>query len=228
MRRSHTGKLIVPICLIAVFVTACNMPDQGGSGGGIPVATMNEEEEEWLGEEKPTPTPHAGKVGSGEMHIDGGVSGLGAELESSVVVPFTIYKTEEGAYQVLGSSNLGILRVDLVGSGCGCDGDYELTSEINGKIIGTDTGGCQIEFSETRTFGTGDCDCDCPGDTISCEDAFTDIEELGPFIIDFYDGAEHHETGENNGVVFNSSWVLKGVKFNSDDCFLPDVINSSP
>ena len=119
---------------LGLLFAACNLPGNEGSDGAIPAATMNEEENEWLGEVKPTPTPQTGKVGSGKMHIDSNVTGLGVELESSVVVPFTIFRTADGRYQIQGSSDQGILRVDLVGSGCTCDGDYELTSEVNGTI----------------------------------------------------------------------------------------------
>ena len=225
IQRGNIAGLI--LMSFSLLFAACNMPGNGVSGGVIPAPTMNEEEE-WLGEVKLTPTPHTGKVGTGTMHIDGNVTGLGAELESSVVVPFTIFRMEEEAYRIQGSSDNGILRVDLVGSGCSCDGDYELTSEINGTITGTDTGGCKVLFSETRTFGTGDCECDCPNEMISCEDAFADIEELGPFEIDLYDGAQHNEIGESNGVLFNESWVIKDLDFKSDDCFSPDVIEQSP
>jgi hypothetical protein len=228
MKILKVGSLTVVLLTILFLVSACNIPERGGSGGGVPIPTMDEEEREWLGGEKPTPSPHTGKIGSGAVHIDCLVRGLGADLETHVQVPFTIYRTQEGAYQILGSSEKGTMRMDLEGTGCVCDGDYAVTSEITGTILGANTGECKIEFSETRTMGSGDCDCDCPDNSISCEDAFPDIEEIGPFIVPFDNDAQHFESGDNNGVSYDYMWVFKDLKFESPDCFIPEVIEKSP
>ncbi|MBN2045616.1 MAG: hypothetical protein JW757_11390 [Anaerolineales bacterium] len=228
MKTSQAARLMVTICMITMMISACNMPERGGSVGGVPLPTLDEEEQEWLGEEKPTPTAQGGKVGSGTVEISSLVTGLGADLEFHTEVPFTFYRTQEGAYQIIGSSNKGTMRLDLEGTGCVCDGDYEVHSEINGTILVANTGECKIEFSEVRTMGSGDCECDCPTESMSCEDAFPDIEDIDPFIVPFENDARHYESGENNGINFDYMWVFKDLKFESTDCFFPEVIDSTP
>ena len=227
MKFTRIVNLMFIVMIFSICITACNLPkgESTSSKGQIP--TLDKTEQEWLGEVKPTPTQHAGKVGSGIVQIDSLVRGLGSDLEVSVKVPFTIFRTSQGAYQILGS-NIGTMRMDLEGTGCVCDGDYEVNSEINGSINVANTGECKIEFSETRTILSGDCECDCPNEQMSCEDAFPDIEEIGPFLVDFNNGAQHFISGDNNGLSYDYMWVFNELKLNTTDCFFPEVITISP
>ncbi len=215
------GTIILVLCLV---LTACALSNQGASGGTVPDRDTSDSGQDWLGPEEPTPTIHAGKVGSGYVDISSKYLGYGSELEAVASVPIEIYQDKQGKLQIIGT-NAGNARLQIKGSNnCECNGMYRISSEINGTIL-TSGLDCIIVFSETRTWLSGDCNCSCADQSISCDDVLPDIEDFGPFEVSYAE-AIYAESGAKAEAIFDYQWTFKDLKLNtSDNCFNAEVIN---
>lgn len=216
----------IVLLLFCLVLAACNLPGQA-SQGGAGQSKNNDEGKEWLGEELPTPTLHAGKVGSGTVKINSFETGRGSQSDVAILVPFDILFDKQGHYQIVGKY-IGNATLELKGTGCKCNGAWQVESEINGTIEVKKEVGCDIVFSETRTWMSGECWCDCPGDRISCDNVFPDIDDFGPFTVEFDNGSKHVEMGGQNGVLYDHMWVFQDLELNTTDCFVSDKIELSP
>jgi hypothetical protein len=63
---------------------------------------------------------------------------------------------------------------------------------------------------------------------MSCDDAFPDTEEFGPFTVPFLNNAQHVESGTNNEVNYDYMWTFTDLELNTTDCFVGETIILTP